>query len=103
VIDDAREQLPDVPHDVLADRSNTTIVAWTEKPIVVSVPVINIASSSKLVNRPSSEKIPSNATASWTSATSAHVPYRIDRGTRRNAHQRYPRMPRQAAAAPRSS
>src|SRR5205085_5949447 len=69
-------------------RSKTTIVSCTEKPTTVSTPVTNSASTSIPSSLPRIAQTPSTTSTSWSSAITAHAPYRQGLGTCRNAHER---------------
>ena len=55
-------------------RSNTTIVSWTEKPMIVRTAVTKRLSISTFRKNPRIAKIPSTTAASWRSAMIAAMP-----------------------------
>ena len=55
-------------------RSKTTIVSWTEKPMIVSTAVTKRLSTSMFRKNPRMAKIPRTTAASWSSAMMAAIP-----------------------------
>src|SRR3990167_8726924 len=75
--------------------SNTTIVSWTEKDIVVKIAVTNNVSNSASKNLLKSEYVPKTIRKSWISATIAASPY----VKRENEIVRYRKIPMIATMA----
>src|SRR5207245_10982396 len=68
-------------------RSKTTIVSWTEKPMIVRTAVTKRLSTSIFRKYPRIAKIPRTTAASWRSAMIAAMPYRNAAQPKlRNAH-----------------
>lgn len=67
-------------------RSNITMVSFTEYPITVSIPTMNMAFTSVPMVAPSAANMPSTMMTSWASAATAPSAYRYDPGTVRKAY-----------------